>query len=125
MIRRNKKEKKILSDKKILELGIQLTTGVEFIHSKHIVHRDLKPANLFLTHAGQLKIGDFGISRIITQEYIVSGHVYIYIYIYISAHRIMHPLSNWTSEDLITKVMSGLWELFYMNYAQEIDLSLG
>ena len=82
LIGRNKKQKLKLPEKQILELGIEIAKGVEFIHSKRIVHRDLKPANIFITQDGLPKIGDFGISRILTQEFILSGHVYIYIYIY-------------------------------------------
>lgn len=32
------------------------------IHSHDIIHLDLKPANIFITTAGVLKIGDFGLS---------------------------------------------------------------
>ena len=32
-------------------------------HDLHLLHRDLKPANVFLSAAGDVKIGDFGISK--------------------------------------------------------------
>ena len=39
-----------------------LVRGVGYLHNQGVVHRDLKPANIFIEH-GQLKIGDYGLSR--------------------------------------------------------------
>jgi NIMA (never in mitosis gene a)-related kinase len=33
------------------------------MHEKRIMHRDLKPANIFIDTAGNLKVGDLGLSR--------------------------------------------------------------
>ena len=35
------------------------------MHSKNVLHRDLKSANIFLTKNLSLKIGDFGISKVL------------------------------------------------------------
>lgn len=42
----------------------QIVCGVDHFHSKGIVHRDLKPANIFLDENGVIKVGDFGLSKI-------------------------------------------------------------
>lgn len=39
-----------------------LARGVGYLHHQGVVHRDLKPANIFVEH-GQVKIGDYGLSR--------------------------------------------------------------
>jgi hypothetical protein len=45
-------------------LVAQLCAALDYAHgTARIVHRDLKPANLLLSHAGQLKVTDFGIAR--------------------------------------------------------------
>lgn len=41
-----------------------------YIHSRKVIHRDIKPQNIFIAKNGDLKIGDFGISKVLqaTQE---------------------------------------------------------
>jgi NIMA (never in mitosis gene a)-related kinase len=38
---------------------------LKHIHAKKILHRDLKSQNIFLTKDNQVKIGDFGISKML------------------------------------------------------------
>ena len=40
----------------------EIVDGVEYLHEHRIIHRDLKPDNIFIKE-GQLKIGDFNISK--------------------------------------------------------------
>jgi NIMA (never in mitosis gene a)-related kinase len=43
----------------------QLCLAIKHIHARKILHRDLKSQNIFLTKANQVKIGDFGISKVL------------------------------------------------------------
>lgn len=40
-----------------------LLSGLHHMHSLGIIHRDVKPANCLVSHEGELKICDFGLSR--------------------------------------------------------------
>lgn len=46
----------------------ELASCLTYIHSKKFIHRDLKPENLMLSNEGHLKLIDFGISKVITNE---------------------------------------------------------
>ncbi|MBM3735200.1 MAG: PEGA domain-containing protein [Acidobacteria bacterium] len=57
----------LLTKSQVLPLLEQTSTGLDYAHSKGIIHRDVKPANIMLGPAG-VKITDFGIARIMSQE---------------------------------------------------------
>ncbi|XP_062601424.1 uncharacterized protein LOC134263131 isoform X2 [Saccostrea cucullata] len=57
---------KNLEEKEILQIFQQIVAAIRHIHEHNILHRDLKTANIFLTKEGVVKVGDFGISKMLS-----------------------------------------------------------
>jgi len=56
-----------------LGLFLQVCAAVGYAHSQQIIHRDLKPANILVTSAGQVKLLDFGVAKLMDEDVAVAG----------------------------------------------------
>ena len=55
---------------------MQILCGVDWMHVNNIVHRDLKPQNILVSRDGsRIKIADFGLSRMIGSNVVLSTQV--------------------------------------------------
>lgn len=59
------KQMKPFPEEQVLRWFTQAMLSLKYIHDKHILHRDLKSGNFFLTKNGNLKMGDFGIAKVL------------------------------------------------------------
>lgn len=57
-------KKNLLSEKEIIDIGIDICSALEDCQKEGIIHRDIKPGNIFFDGQHYL-LGDFGISKII------------------------------------------------------------
>jgi len=48
-----------------LAITDQLCAGLAYAHQRKVIHRDIKPANIFVSAERIVKIGDFGLARVI------------------------------------------------------------
>ncbi len=46
----------------------QILEGVSFLHERNVVHRDVKSANILMNNAGEIKLADFGLARLMERK---------------------------------------------------------
>ena len=60
-----KARKSFLTEEHVLRIFVQICLAIKHIHDRKILHRDLKGQNIFLCSSGVIKVGDFGIARVL------------------------------------------------------------
>ncbi|URD79896.1 hypothetical protein MUK42_02006 [Musa troglodytarum] len=56
------------SEPAVAAIARQALLGLAELHSRNIVHRDIKPANLLINAAGEVKIADFGVGKVLRRS---------------------------------------------------------
>ncbi|KAM3610945.1 uncharacterized protein V6R79_010973 [Siganus canaliculatus] len=97
-------------------LFYQLLRGLKFIHSANVLHRDLKPANIFInTDQLLLKIGDFGLARIVDPHYSHKGYLseglvtkwYCSPRLLLSPNNYTKAIDMWAAGCILAEMLSG------------------
>ncbi|XP_010416164.1 PREDICTED: mitogen-activated protein kinase kinase 9 [Camelina sativa] len=88
-----------VTEKKLAGFAKQILKGLSYLHALKIVHRDIKPANLLLNSRDEVKIADFGVSKILVRS-LDSCNSYVGTCAYMSPERFDSESSGGISSDI-------------------------
>ena len=65
LIKGKKAAAETIGEVEALNIFGQCCLAIQHVHNQHVLHRDLKSQNIFLTQGGIVKLGDFGIAKVL------------------------------------------------------------
>lgn len=95
------------------KLAFSILTGLNYLYVSHkILHRDIKPSNVLMTHKGEFKLCDFGVSRQLTNS-LTQADTFVGTSMYMSPERIQgmnYGIKSdvWSMGLLLIEMASGL-----------------
>lgn len=66
--KRSKEKGARFTETEVRRYATQLASALEYLHREvYLLHRDIKPKNVFLSGVGDVRLGDFGLSKVLSK----------------------------------------------------------
>ena len=59
----------------LLEWMAEMASALQYLHARRVVHRDIKPSNIFVSRTHHLKLGDFGVCKVLSRKSMCANSV--------------------------------------------------
>ena len=73
LLKEQRRRKKYFSERDIWKFTYELTLAIEYLHARNIMHRDIKCLNVFISRDKKIKLGDMGVSKIVSSAAALQG----------------------------------------------------
>ncbi|CAH8259550.1 unnamed protein product [Arabidopsis lyrata] len=97
-----------VSENQLALMARQVLEGLNYLHEHKIVHRDIKPANLLRSSKEEVKITDFGVSKIVVKSF-NKCNSFVGTYAYMSPERLDSEADGVTEEDKSNVYAGDIW----------------
>ncbi|XP_010417979.1 PREDICTED: mitogen-activated protein kinase kinase 8-like [Camelina sativa] len=99
---------KVVTEDQLALMARQILQGLNYLHELKIVHRDIKPANLLRSSKEEVKIADFGVSKIVAKS-LNKCNSFVGTYAYMSPERLDSEAEGVTEEDRSNVYAGDIW----------------
>ncbi|KAG7624239.1 putative mitogen-activated protein kinase kinase 8 STE-STE7 family [Arabidopsis thaliana] len=97
-----------VTEKQLALMSRQVLEGKNYLHEHKIVHRDIKPANLLRSSKEEVKIADFGVSKIVVRS-LNKCNSFVGTFAYMSPERLDSEADGVTEEDKSNVYAGDIW----------------
>ena len=86
-----------IAELQVLQVGLQVASGLQAAHERGLIHRDVKPGNILFADAHTAKITDFGLALLAEHEADSRGEIWGTPY-YIAPEKLNHEPEDFRSD---------------------------